>query len=211
MFWACHTKNNWRKYLYNPHQIGRKKNFIHFFRFFFLIFLFSFSVSFSFSFLFLAFLLSFVSYTPAALRSNIFSVVYNQDGIFIFCRGSRSCFKGSRQSRSNFSIPLSLVNMVFPDTTSNIEFLFEKKTGIFKSLTSSAFINKSDTFEPCSLRYFQLVQNHCRNFQCNAMLSVKVFECLWECLDLNFISMFREFYTILPIFTQVFVYYLLAK
>ena len=34
---------------------------------------------------------------------------------------------------------------------------------------------------------------------------------LFECLDINCISMFRHFDTILPIFTQVFVYSLGAK
>ena len=34
---------------------------------------------------------------------------------------------------------------------------------------------------------------------------------LFECLDINCIAMFRHFDTILPIFTQVFVYNLGAK
>ena len=66
--------------------------------------------------------------------SNSFSVVYNRNGAFVFYKSSRSCFRGSGQSRSNFSIPLSLVNMVSPDTKSNIELLFDKNRNSWQAV-----------------------------------------------------------------------------
>ena len=39
----------------------------------------------------------------------------------------------------------------------------------------------------------------------------KTYECLFECLDLNCISMYRDFDTIHPTFTHVFAYNLIAK
>ena len=130
---------------------------------------------------------------------NSFSVVvvYNRTGAFIFYKSSRSCFRGSIQSRSNVSIPLSLLNMVslIQHQTLNS---FSTKTRISKSLTSSASTFRSfwTTVEICNtMQYYQW----------------KTLVCLFECLDLNCVSMFRDLDTILLIFTHVFLYNLVAK
>ena len=57
-------------------------------------------------------------------------IVFNGHGIFVFCKSSKACFRSSDQSGSNFSISLSLENIVSPDTTLNIEFLFDKNRNL---------------------------------------------------------------------------------
>ena len=129
--------------------------------------------------------------------SSSFSTVYNLDGVFVFYKSIRSCIRGNGQSCFSLSIPLSLINMVslMQHRTLNSS---STKTGIIsKSLVNSAFINESAIFELW------------KTFQCYLW---KTFQCLFECLDLNCISMFRDFDTILPIFfTHVSVYNLAAK
>ena len=56
--------------------------------------------------------------------------------------------------------------------------------------------------------YFRTTVEICNVMQCYQW---KTFEYLFEYLDLNCISIFRDFDTILPIFTHIFVYHLVAK
>ena len=59
-----------------------------------------------------------------------------------------------------------------------------------------------------TFREFRTTVEICNAMQCYQW---KTFECLFECIDLNCISMFRDIHTIFPIFTHIFVYNFVAK
>ena len=139
--------------------------------------------------------------------SNSFSVVYNRDGVSIYPpQELHVLFQGQWSISLQFQHFFEFGKYCIP--WNNIKHWKQEFLNPWQAVLQLINLLYLSFALSATFREFRTTVEICNAMQCYQW---KTFECLFECIDLNCISMFRDIQTIFPILKHIFAYNFVAK